>query len=162
MSQTTANRRRRPILEALEGKQLLSAVASHHAAEGFLREAPIQVDVAQQYTILTQLGGAPTGAPGQVVTVNAGLAASSRSGIYFGLVGRRVDLYAAAGAGWAFVGSSSTNRMVISGHDTYGEATFSYRVPAGAPHRSVIRLQFRFAGDQLDGPSTGSGQVDVR
>jgi hypothetical protein len=149
----------RPGVEAIEGRQLLSTATLGHAADWLGRGAPIVHASPLQYTILVQFGGTPTGAPGQTVTVQAGLAvASGRTGIYSALTGRRVDLY----MGSTLVGSASTNHQVISGHDTYGVASFTFRIPANAAHGSAIRLQFRFAGDQLDGASTGSGQVNVR
>jgi hypothetical protein len=164
MSRRTKSHGRRPVLEALEGRNLLSSAIASRVAEPFIRTIPAEVSAPSSRatigysTVLSQLGGTPVGTPGQVVTVNVGLAFVDRTGLRLALTGRRVDLY----VGSSLIGSSSTNRMVINGRDSFGQASFSFRIPSNASHGTVIRLQFKYAGEQIYGPSTGSGQVNVR
>ena len=162
MNRRSAKRECRPILEGLEGKQLLSTGLHSHAAESLQRATPVHVNSVSQTTVLTQLGGPISGAPGAVVTMTADLAFVDRTGLRHALMGRSVSLYISSGSGYTLVGTAGTNRQVISGRDSYGEASFSYRIPGNAAHGSTINFQIRFAGELLYSSSTGSARVNVR
>src|SRR5947209_7499424 len=111
MNRLAENRKRHPVVEALEGRQLLTVGAQHATIEALARATPVQPSVLGT-KLTTQVGQiygtVPSGKPGATVTVKVGLSVwnAIRNAP---LLGGPITMSVRSGSGWVAAGTASAN-----------------------------------------------------
>lgn len=112
-------------------------------------------------TNVGQVNGTPVGSPNQTVRLEAGLSASGGSWGYSQCISGPVRLYYANGSKWTYVRESMATGCYGS-LNTYGKATFSFKIPSNIKRGTFLRVKYEYPGSWLHYSSVGYGSIRVQ